>query len=223
MEQMDIRRSERGNSLTRKQLEFFEKLLEHRRREGIPPTVRELQEECGFRSPRSVLQFLNALEEAGYIKRVRGARNIRILRAPPMDPDAGRARTVQVPVVGRVAAGSPILATENIEEYVPVEVRLARPPGPYFLLHVVGNSMNRAGIKNGDLALVRQQNTAQNGDKIVALIDDAATIKEFHRTEEAVVLKPCSSEAKHRPIILTTDFLVQGVVVATIPGWDKDR
>jgi repressor LexA len=217
---MDIRRSASGKSLTRKQLEFFEKLLEHHRREGVPPTVRELQEECGFRSPRSVLQFLGTLEEAGYIERVHGARNIRILKPPPMDSDAGRARTVQVPLVGKVSAGAPILAEENIKEYVPIESRLARPPHRYFLLHVVGNSMNRAGIKNGDLALVRQQNTAETGDRVVALIDDAATIKEFHRTEDAVVLKPRSSEAKHRPIILTTDFLVQGVVVAAIPGWD---
>lgn len=220
---MDIRRSTGRKQLTRKQLEFFERLLELRRREGIPPTVRELQHECGFRSPRSVLQFLIALEEAGYIQRARGARNIRVLETPQMEADAGRARTVQVPLVGRVAAGSPILAEENIEGYVPIELRLARPPHRYFLLHVVGNSMNRAGIRDGDLALVRQQNTAQPGDRVVALIDDSATIKEFHRTEDALVLKPRSSEAEHRPIILTTDFLVQGVVVAAIPGWDKDQ
>jgi len=109
------------------------------------------------------------------------------------------------------------LAEENIEAYLPTSVRLARPPHRYFFLRVVGDSMNKAGIKNGDLALVRQQAVAQDGDRVVALIDDSATIKEFHRVPGAVLLKPRSTNEKHKPIILTEDFQIQGIVTASIP------
>ncbi len=126
-------------------------------------------------------------------------------------------QTVEVPVVGKVSCGSPILASENIESTIPVSTKLARPPYKYFLLKAKGDSMNLAGINDGDLVLIRQQNTAQNKDIIVALIDDEATIKEYNIAGDKVVLKPLSSNPVHKPIILTNDFKIQGIVVTTIP------
>lgn len=217
---MSIPRSKRQlepqQVLTKKQAYFFERLLEYRRREGVSPTVRELQELCGFKSPRSVMQFLDSLEAAGCIERREGARNIRVLRAPDHEFGSDRTETVKVPVVGRVAAGLPVLAEQNVEDYVSVSRQIARPPHSYFLLRVVGDSMDRAGISSGDLVLVRQQSTANPGEHVVALIDEEATVKRFHPTPTAVILEPVSSNPANKPIVLDRDFQVQGVVVRSI-------
>lgn len=133
------------------------------------------------------------------------------------DIKSGSEQTVEVPVVGKVSCGDPILAIENIESTIPVSTKLARPPYKYFLLKVKGDSMNLANINDGDFVLVRQQQTAQNKDIIVALIDDEATIKEYNLVDDKVILKPISSNPVHKPIILTNDFKVQGIVVSTIP------
>lgn len=223
MEHMSISRStpqpSAGQSLTPKQLQFFERLLECFRHEGVPPTVRELQELCGFKSPRSVMQFLDVLAAAGYIERRDGARNIRLLRMPEPETGSDRTDTARVPLVGRVAAGLPLLAEQNVEDYILVSRRLARPPHEYFLLRVVGNSMDRAGISDGDLVLVRKQPVAQDGDRVVALIDGEATVKVLRRAGDAILLQPRSSDPSHQPIVLGVDFMIQGVVQAAI----KDR
>jgi repressor LexA len=169
-----------------------------------------------------VLQFLESLEATGYIERTTGARNIRVLHLPGSHDSVDRARTVSVPVVGVVAAGLPILATQNIDRMVQVEERLARPPHKYFLLRIQGTSMNRAGMENGDLVLVRQQPTANNGDRVVALIDDKATVKVLRVGDGIVALEPRSTNPRHQPIYLTTDFQVQGVVIATIKDTKGD-
>jgi repressor LexA len=122
-----------------------------------------------------------------------------------------------VPVIGQVAAGSPILAIENVETTVPVSKRIARPPYRYFFLRVVGDSMDRAGIQDGSLALVRQQWTARTGDLVVALVDDAATIKRLRIAGEIAVLEPMSANPRHRPIVVDGEFRIQGVVVTTMP------
>ena len=207
-----------SKSLTSGQLEFFQKLLAYRTKHGVLPTVREMQEFAKFRSPRSVTQFLDALEAAGYVKRGSGARNVRILRVHASSAHRGHARTLLVPLVGTVAAGLPILATENIEAMIPVSDQLAKGHHRYFLLRVSGDSMNRAGIQNDDLVLVRQQSTAQPGQSVVALIDDEATVKKLRVTPHAIVLEPVSSNEKHKPIILDREFTIQGVVVGTIPA-----
>lgn len=204
--------------LTSGQLEFFQKLLAFRTKHGVLPTVREMQEFAGFRSPRSVTQFIDTLEAAGYVKRGSGARNIRILKVHASSAHRGHARTLLVPLVGTVAAGLPILATENIEAMIPVSDQLAKGHHRYFLLRVSGDSMNRAGIQNGDLVLVRQQPTAQPGQNVVALIDDEATVKRLRVTPHAIVLEPMSTNERHKPIILDREFTIQGVVVGTIPA-----
>jgi repressor LexA len=203
--------------LTPKQLRFLERLVRYQAREGVPPTVREMQALGGFRSPRSVEQFLDALEEAGYIERVVGARNVRVLRRPIGSPIVDRADTIAVPLIGQVAAGQPILAAENVEAYIPVSTRLARGRWTYFILRVRGDSMDRAGIQNGDLVLVRQQDTAEAGERVVALIDEEATIKRLRVGRDTIVLEPVSTNPVHRPIVVDRDFQIQGIVVASIP------
>lgn len=126
-------------------------------------------------------------------------------------------KTVYIPLLGSIACGAPILAIENIETEIAVSVDLIKGSNKYFLLRARGNSMNEVGISDGELVLVKQQHTAENGDFVVALIDDEATIKELHKNSDAIVLKPRSTEQIHQPIILTRDFRIQGIVVATIP------
>jgi repressor LexA len=145
------------------------------------------------------------------------ASGVQLMEAPAVE-NFDVEQTVQVPVVGRAACGTPMLAEENIEEMIPVSKKIAAPPYRYYMLRAKGDSMNQAGINDGDLVLVRQQSTARHGDTVVALIDDEATIKEYTTTGSAVVLKPHSDNTAHKPIILTRDFMVQGVVVTTIAG-----
>lgn len=126
--------------------------------------------------------------------------------------------TVNIPLLGSVACGTPLLAEQNIDSYISISKELVRSNNNYFILKANGDSMNEAGINDGDLVLVKQQLFANENDLIVALIDDEATIKEFHKKQDMVILKPRSNNKKHQPIILTNDFRVQGIVEAIIPG-----
>ena len=118
--------------------------------------------------------------------------------------------------MGLVTCGKPILAEENIEGFIPVSTAIAKPGAEYYILHASGDSMDKAGINDGEMVLVRKQPIADEGERVVALIDDEATIKEFRRSKGLVVLMPRSTNQEHKPIILTDNFQVQGVVVAVI-------
>jgi len=179
---------------------------------GHAPTVRELQRALGYGSPRSASLILSALISKGVLKRRPGGA-MQLIHDP--EEDVSNARTVDVPLVGTIACGAPILAEENIEAMVPVSKSFIRSGHRYFLLRAKGDSMTGANIKDGDFVLVKQQPTAENGNIVAALIDDEATLKEFHRSGDAVILKPKSHNKKHQPIILRGDFQVQGVAVAT--------
>src|SRR5712664_2266125 len=181
---------------------------------GKSPSVREIQVALGYNSPRSAALILEKLINNKRIER-RADGRIRIVR--DLEDHLSHARTVLVPLVGNVACGIPFLAEENIEAMIPVSASLAKPSHRHFLLRARGNSMDSAGINDGDLVLVRQQPVAESGEIIVAFIDDAATIKEFQRRETAIVLKPKSTSAEHQTLILTRDFQIQGVVVTAIP------
>lgn len=187
------------------------------RSRGRPPSVRELQREMGYRSPRAAAQVIERLCERGLVERGPD-RRLRLIASEEAEDD--RVRTTLVPLVGSVACGQPLLAEENTRSRIPVSLDLARPPHRYFLLRSVGDSMDAAGIPDGSLVLVRQQNVAKDGDRVVALIDDEATIKVLRRSPDAVMLCPRSTNPKHLPIILSQDFIVQGVVVAAVPTAD---
>ncbi len=124
--------------------------------------------------------------------------------------------TVEIPLVGSVSCGLPIFAQENIEAQIPVSTKLIRKSAKYFILRAFGDSMNKKGINSGDLLLVKQQQVAENKDLVLALVDDDATVKEFINNGDTVVLKPHSTNPKHQPIILTTDFRIQGIIEKVI-------
>jgi repressor LexA len=203
-------------ALTRKQADFLKVLVALVEDHGIPPTIREIQLAGRHASTRSVVQYLDALEAAGYILRGPGPRNLRILQRTS-DGQVDSTEIVDVPVIGTVAAGMPLLAEENIVDHRSISTSLLRRGSRHFLLKVRGNSMDLAGIGDGDLVLVRQQSTAMNGDRVVALIDQDATVKRLRIGAESVLLEPVSSSPTHKPIVVGRDFRIQGVVVTTIP------
>ena len=125
--------------------------------------------------------------------------------------------TVPVPLIGSVAAGAPSLAEQRNEGVVRISTQIAKPGRMYFLLRADGNSMDQAGIQDGDLMLIRQEVTAREGEIVVALIDDEATVKFFERQGDHYLLRPKSSDPKHKPIIVHADLRIQGVFVTVIP------
>ena len=182
---------------------------------GRMPSVRELMNALGYRSPRSAMVMMRQLIDKGFLEKKSGG-GLRFIK--DISGTTASAQTIDVPLVGYVSCSVPILAQENIEGFIPVSVSLAKPGFKYFLLRAKGDSMNKVGINDGDLILVRQQSAAQNGDIVVALIDDEATVKEFQHSKNCVVLMPKSNNKNHKPIILTENFQVQGVAVTTIPN-----
>jgi len=181
---------------------------------GRFPSVRELMISMGYRSPRSAAVLLERLEEKGYLERDKFNR----LRVSPEPEHAITTDTVDIPVIGSACCGTPDWAEQNIENYVKVSTRLAPRDRKHFFLRAKGDSMNEAGIESSDLVLVRVQESANEGDRVVALIDDEATIKEFRRRGDVVVLMPRSTNPSHQPILVSDQLRIQGVVVTAIPA-----
>lgn len=184
--------------------------------QGLPPTIEELRRKLGVGSTRTVLRYLRWLEEEGDIERWNGARGMRALRS-----DTRAVQTHAVPIVGQAPAGPLMSAEQNINGWVQMPKTIVHAGSEYFLLRVRGNSMNKAKvggetIEDGDLVLVRQQATAHDGDVVVALIDGEATIKRFARGSGYYVLKPESTGAEHRPIVVEQDFRIHGMVVRVL-------
>jgi repressor LexA len=186
------------------------------REQGYPPTVREIGSAVGLCSPASVQSHLTALEAQGYIRR--GASKRRALEVTrPLKGGAGSAGRINrglrpVPLVGRVAAGTPLLADENIEESLDVPGFLGGDES-CFALRVTGTSMINAGIFDGDIVVVKRQESADDGDIVVALLADEATLKRFYREEDQVRLQP---ENDLMEPIYTRDPLIAGKVIAVM-------
>ena len=183
--------------ITDKQREILEYIKEMILKKGYPPAVREICEAVHLKSTSSVHSHLESLEKNGYIRRdPTKPRTIEIL-----DDDFAltRRELVNVPVIGTVAAGVPILAEQNIEDYLPIPAEIL-PNKEVFMLKVKGNSMIEAGIYNGDKVIVAKQPNAENGDKVVALLDDSATVKTFYKENGHFRLQPENSSMD--PIIL---------------------
>jgi len=178
---------------------------------GRAPSVRELAACMGFSSPRSAAVLIENLIDDGYLsKRPDGKIQLR-----QVTTDVG-VLTVDVPIVGSAPCGNPMFAEENIEGYVKVDSRLAQPPSRYFIVRAMGNSMDRAGIADGDLVLVRSTVEARDGDRVVALVDGEVTIKILRHGQHTVALEPKSSNPSHRPIYAASELEVQGVVVTKL-------
>jgi len=204
------------NILSNKEASTLRVIRNYLMKFGRTPSVRNIKDELGYKSPRSVSIILDGLIQKGILDKDEDGR-IRLIQFDFESGSIDSAQTIKIPLLGSVACGSPIFAEENIEAEIPVSTKLVNVSSKYFLLRAEGDSMNESGINDGDLVLIKQQYTADNGDLVVALIDDEATIKIFQRKDGIIVLKPNSTNRSHQPIILTSDFRIQGIVVSVIP------
>lgn len=173
--------------ITAKQQEILEYLKAVILKKGYPPAVREICEAVNLKSTSSVHAHLETLEKNGYIRR--DPTKPRAIEILDESFQLVRHEVASVPVVGNVAAGQPILAQQNIEGYFPIPTYMI-PSGESFILNVKGDSMINAGILNGDQIFVNSCNTAENGDMVVALIDDSATVKTFYKEDDHYRLQP---------------------------------
>lgn len=193
--------------LSPKQQEILDVIKNELLTKGYPPTVRELCDAVNLKSTSSIHAHLERLEKNGYI--MRDPTKPRAIEILDENFQMARKDMVSVPVVGRVAAGQPILAQENTEDYFPIPAEYL-PNSQCFLLKVKGESMINAGIFDGDQILVSSQHTANNGDIIVALIEDSATVKTFYKEADHVRLQPENDTME--PIIVSDCYIVGKVI-----------
>ena len=205
-------------SLTFQQKQILSIIRELTLKLGKPPTLEEIRIASGHNYISAVQRHIEALKNKGYLTYV--PRQSRSLQPSHSD------QKVNIPLIGNVAAGTPILAVENIEAYIPYESsRFRYRQGDYFFLRAVGDSMNKADvngrtINNGDYVLVRRQNNAEMGQIVVALIGEEATIKKFNRGNGHFILNPISSNPANKPIYVFDDLLIQGIVIDVVKGGD---
>ncbi|MGM0365435.1 MAG: transcriptional repressor LexA [Actinomycetota bacterium] len=198
--------------LTARQKQILENIHRFMADNGYPPTVREIASSFDFSSPRAASDHLKALQKKGYISKKSLSRSIR-LTPKAFGPAglSGEEGMLKVPLIGSIAAGLPMLAEQNIETYLDL------PPDPKnrkvdFALKVAGESMTGDHIKDGDIILVRAQDTAENGDIVVALLGEQATVKRLQFREEAIILRP--SNPSYEPIKVNEDVKIQGKVLS---------
>lgn len=195
--------TEQKNDKQKEVYEFLKKFTENK---GYPPSVREICEAVALKSTSTVHGHLKRLEKKGLIKR------------DPTKPRAleitelalHRKEMIDIPIVGKVTAGLPILATENIEDTFSMPIHFVKSNNELFILNVSGESMIDAGIRNGDLAIIEKSESASNGDIVVALIENEATIKRFYKEEDHVRLQP---ENKTMSPIIVKDCAILGRLV----------
>ena len=193
--------------ISKKQLEILEYIKSEILRIGYPPAVREICEAVNLRSTSSVHAHLESLEKNGYIRR--DPTKPRAIEIIDDTFNLTRREMVNVPMVGQVAAGEPILAEQNISNYFPIPMEFM-PNNDTFMLTVKGESMINAGIFDGDYVLVEQCSTARNGDMVVALVDDSATVKTFYKEEGYYRLQP---ENDYMDPIIVLDCQILGKVI----------
>lgn len=203
-------------ALTDRQRSVLDFLRDFLRENGYPPTIREIAGHFDLRSPRGVQDHLEALERKGYIRRARErSRGIELLElAAKRAPEPSN--VIRLPLIGKVAAGVPVLSEENIEEWIEVDASFAAREGN-FLLKVVGDSMVEAHILDGDTIVVSPQETARDGEIVVALVDDEATVKTFYKEPGGIRLQP--ENAALQPIWVpagSAEVRIIGKVVAVM-------
>ena len=195
--------------LTQKQIEILYFIKNEVQKKGYPPAVREICKGVNLKSTSTVHSYLEKIESKGYIRKdATKPRALEILEQND-DPLLISKKTLDVPIVGRVTAGVPILAVENIEDTYPVPLDLVEGHD-VFILKVQGESMIDAGILSGDLVLVKKQNTANNGDIVVALLEDEATVKTFYKEKDIIRLQP---QNQFMEPILTRDVSILGKLI----------
>lgn len=195
-------------TLTEKENEMYRYICEATEKNGYSPSVRDIQEALGIKSTATVHAYLNKLEAKGYIQKAQGkSRTLRVETESPLS------RSVNVPIVGQVAAGLPILAQENCEGYIEFCPPRGVLRGELFALKIKGESMIEAGILNGDYVIVNRTSYVENGDIAVVMIGDEATVKTFYRENGVFRLQP---ENRNMQPIITKEVYILGKVIADI-------
>jgi repressor LexA len=207
-----------GQELTKRQKEVLDFIREMIENKGLPPTIREIGENFKIASTNGVRAILSALGKKGYIRRQPlVSRGIELVKKAKITFDHAQRRAyVTVPLVGRIAAGLPTLAVENIEGSIAVDKSFL-PSGDVFSLRVVGDSMKNSGIFDGDYVLARMQSTAEKGDIVVAVIGEEATVKTYVPQKNRVRLEPANPA--FQPIVVDTrfsDFRIAGKVIGLL-------
>ncbi len=187
-------------------LERVYRFVEHYIAEnGFPPSVREICEQIGIKSTATAYSYLNRLKDMGRIDKTDSKKRALSL--------TDKTALKRIPLVGTVTAGTPILAVENLEGYYPLLPDFPGSDEDYFMLRVFGDSMIEAGIYDGDKIIVKRQNTADNGEIVVALIEDSATVKRFFKRENKIILHPENSALSD---IILNDVVILGIVEGLI-------
>jgi repressor LexA len=204
--------------LTSRQEEILEYIKKYSKENRMPPTVREIGNHFEISSTNGVRSILAALIKKGYINRSpRLSRGIEVIDSDKNGNAAeAPSNTIEIPIVGRVAAGTPILAVQNLEGTVTIDRDFLACRSDVFALRVKGDSMINAGIFDGDLIFARQQKTAERGEIIVAQIDNEATVKYYHPLADHVELRPANP--RYRPIIVKNDkdFTIAGKLIGVM-------
>ncbi|MBI9076974.1 MAG: transcriptional repressor LexA [Desulfatibacillum sp.] len=195
--------------LTEKQRLVFDYIMEYTANYGYPPTVRDLCDELGFRSPNTAHFHLKGLKDKGYIQVAKGKnRGITVLRVPPGSGN-------RIPLVGRIAAGAPILAVENVMDTLDVD-RSFFGSSDAFSVRVEGDSMIEAHIEDGDYVVIRPTSTPRNGDIVAAMVGDDVTLKFFHRDGSRIELRPAN--AKYKSYFFTEEDFIDVRVLGVMAG-----
>jgi repressor LexA len=181
---------------------------------GKAPTLEEIRKAMGYSSIYSVQRHLAALKKKGVVSSEKH-------QSRSLELNLESEEKINIPLVGNIAAGKPLLAEENIEAYIPYKKSELRGElKSYFFLRAVGDSMDKAGIDDGDFVLVRQQQTANVGKPVVALVGDEATVKKLKKGDGFYILEPESTNPQNKPLYLFEDFSIQGVVYDVIKKGD---
>ncbi|SIO09422.1 SOS-response transcriptional repressor, LexA [Rhodovulum sp. ES.010] len=229
--------------LTRKQLDLLEFIHKRMQKDGVPPSFDEMKEALDLRSKSGIHRLITALEERGFIRRLaHRARAIEIVKlpealeargftpmviegdGPPAPPPRGAmqvetAGALELPVMGRIAAGTPIEAISHVSHHVAVPGGMVSGRGKHYALEVKGDSMIEAGINDGDVVVIREQTTAENGEIVVALVDDhEATLKRFRRKGDMIALEAANPAYETR-ILRSDQVKVQGRLVGLIRSY----
>lgn len=197
----------KGN-ISPKQQEILDFIKQEILNRGFPPSVRDICEAVHLKSTSSVHAHLGTLEKNGYIRR--DPTKPRAIEILDDDFNLSRREMVNVPILGRVAAGEPLLAVENIEDYFPIPTEYV-PNTELYMLQVKGDSMVNAGILNGDYVLVQKQSTASDGDKVVAMVSDSATVKTYYKEDGHYRLQPENDYME--PILVYGELQILGKVI----------
>jgi len=212
------------STLTKRQAEVLSFIKTHIQYSGFPPTISEIQGQFSFKSPNAVQEHIKALVRKGQIRRTPNQwRGLELVASGKSRDEVAQYSTVPVPLIGRVTAGLPVLAEENFEGTISVDRSLVGRATRLFALHVRGDSMIKAGIYDGDIAIAQQQSVADQGDIVITLLGDEATVKRFYRKKKVIILKPENDTMQPIRITEGSDFKILGKVIATLHRIGNER